>query len=294
MSTQPIELTDNPLIQIAQRARYLMCPPQHYEVNYIINPWMEGNIHRSSRELAEVQWRCLYYELTRFTDIELVAPQQGSPDMVFTANAGLERFGVVVLSRFYHKERRAEEQHFNQWFREAGYSVIELPMGISFEGEGDALFSGEGTHLWAGYGQRTARESHLFLAKAWNIEVISLRLTDPRFYHLDTCFAPLSGDCVMYYPGAFDVASVASIEEYYPLEKRIVVGEEDAIRFACNAINVDRTIILNNVSRELMEQLESAGFHVVQVDLAEFLKAGGAAKCLVMNLATEGTKSLNL
>jgi ornithine--oxo-acid transaminase len=57
------------------------------------------------------------------------------------------------------------------------------------------------------------------------------------------------------------------------------------LRFACNVINVDRTVILNEVSTELRGQLRSKGFHVVEVALSEFLKAGGAAKCLVMRLS---------
>ncbi len=25
--------------------RILMCPPAHFSVDYVINPWMEGNLH---------------------------------------------------------------------------------------------------------------------------------------------------------------------------------------------------------------------------------------------------------
>src|SRR5260370_9626891 len=85
--------------------------------------------------------------------------------------------------------------------------------------------------------------------------------------------------------GGFDPGYVGKIEGFYPRSKGIIVTEPDALRFACNAINIDRTIILNNISRELSDQLESKGFHVVQVPLTEFLKAGGAAKSLVMRLS---------
>jgi ornithine--oxo-acid transaminase len=89
----------------------------------------------------------------------------------------------------------------------------------------------------------------------------------------------------MYFPQAFDKASVEKIEAYYAADKRIQVKEADALRFACNAINVNCAIILNHVSRELSEQLTVRGFRVVEVALDEFLKAGGAAKCLVMKLS---------
>lgn len=264
---------------------FLMCPPKLYEVNYVINPWMAGHVHDSSRAIAADQWQHLYNAVAEIAEVVLVEPEPGLPDMVFTANAGLERDGVVVLSSFFHKERQGEEQHFRRWFDEAGYTVLSLPHETTFEGEGDALFSVDGSRLWAGYGPRTLQSSHHSLREAWKIEVVPLHLVDPRFYHLDTCFAPLEDGSVMYYPQAFDEGSIERIEAYYAADKRIVVVESDALHFACNAINVNSTMILNEVSRELSGQLKQRGFRVVEVALSEFLKAGGAAKCLVMRLS---------
>ena len=262
-----------------------MCPPKLYEVSYVINPWMAGHVHDSSRAIAAEQWQHLYNAVAEIAEIVLVEPEPGSPDMVFTANAGLERDGVVVLSSFLHKERQSEEQHFRHWFDEAGYTVLSVPHETPFEGEGDALFAADGSRLWAGYGPRTLQSSHRYLSEAWKIEVVPLHLVDPRFYHLDTCFAPLEDGCAMYYPQAFDENSIEKIEAYYDADKRIVVTESDALNFACNAINVNRTVILNKVSSGLSSQLKQRGFRVVEVALSEFLKAGGAAKCLVMRLS---------
>jgi ornithine--oxo-acid transaminase len=284
MSMQSTFVPQPLLPLVLARPSYLMCQPRFYDVAYVINPWMKGNLHTTSSSHAATQWHRLYEALTEFADICLIDPKPGSPDMVFTANAGLERNGVVVLSNFFHPERRGEEPLFRHWFRSSGYVVFEIPSGISFEGEGDALFSPDGTRLWAGYGLRTSYASHVHLARAWGIDVVSLCLVDPRFYHLDTCFAPLSNGDVLYYPAAFDATSLAKIEVFYPPHKRIAVSESDAVRFACNAINIDRTVILNFISRELSQQLEAAGYRVISIDLDEFLKAGGAAKCLVMKL----------
>lgn len=264
---------------------FLMCPPKLYDVKYVINPWMVGHVHDSSRMIATAQWTRLYQAITHIADVVLVEPQPGSPDMVFTANAGLERDGTVVLSSFFHVERQGEEQQFRRWFQQAGYTVRTIPRETPFEGEGDALFAVDGSRLWAGYGPRTLQSSHHHLGEAWKIEVVSIHLIDPRFYHLDTCFAPLDDGSVMYYPPAFDDASVAKIETYYPTDKRIIVTEADALRFACNVINVNHTVILNKVSMELSDQLKSKGFRVIEVALSEFMKAGGAAKCLAMRLS---------
>ena len=261
-----------------------MCRPTLYDVNYVINPWMAGNVHRCSRQQAMKQWERLYDTMSRISRVELVEPQPGSPDMVFTANAGLVRHGVVALSHFLHPERQGEETHFRRWFCDSGYAVIEIPCSTSFEGEGDALFEWDGSRLWAGHGVRTRQASHRYLKQTWHSEVLSLRLVDPRFYHLDTCFAPLYGGYVMYFPTAFDEASRITIEEHYPEEKRIPVEELDALRFAGNAVNIGKVVILNEISDMLLNRLESHGFVVLQVELSEFLKAGGAAKRLVARL----------
>lgn len=261
-----------------------MCPPDLYEVNYVINPWMEGNIHKSSREVAAQQWQGLYRLLQQYAEVEKITPQPSLPDMVFTANAGVTVGRHFVLSRFLHRERQGEEEHFRKWFKQHGFEVFELPQDLPFEGAGDALLDRQGACLWAGYGFRSELDSHPYLANWLDIEVLSLRLIDPRFYHLDTCFCPLEGGWLLYYPQAFDAYSNRLIEQRIPAAKRIVVGEADAVRFACNAVNVQKRLILNQVGTELRERLAAAGFETIETPLNEFIKSGGAAKCLTLRL----------
>jgi lysine-ketoglutarate reductase/saccharopine dehydrogenase-like protein (TIGR00300 family) len=261
-----------------------MCPPDHYDVDYVINPWMEGNIHKSSKQRAIEQWQKLYQLLNSRAKVDLVKPELGWPDMVFTANAGLILGERVVLSRFYHPERQGEEPHFKAWFESQGYQVFELQKDLPFEGAGDALLDREGRWLWAGYGFRSELDSHPFLAEWLDIEVLSLRLVDERFYHLDTCFCPLQGGYLLYYPAAFDAYSNRLIEMRVPEAKRIAIAEADAVNFACNAVNVDQAVILNQASEDLSQHLRAAGFEVLETPLTEFLKAGGAAKCLTLRV----------
>jgi lysine-ketoglutarate reductase/saccharopine dehydrogenase-like protein (TIGR00300 family) len=262
--------------------RILMCAPDHYDVDYVINPWMEGNIHKSSQERAVEQWGGLHQILKQHATVELVPPQKGWPDMVFTANAGLVLGDKAVVSRFYHPERQGEEPYFKAWFEENGFQVFELPKDLPFEGAGDALLDREGRWLWAGYGFRSELDAHPYLAKWLDIEVLSLQLVDDRFYHLDTCFCPLQGGYLMYYPPAFDFYSNRIIEMRVPEEKRIVVEEPDAVNFACNTVNVGNIVVMNKASANLTGKLEAAGFTVIETPLTEFLKAGGAAKCLTL------------
>jgi lysine-ketoglutarate reductase/saccharopine dehydrogenase-like protein (TIGR00300 family) len=269
---------------MTDQVRILMCAPHHYDVDYVINPWMEGNIHRSSRDIAEAQWDRLYQVLQSYATIDLVEPQKGWPDMVFTANAGLILGDTVVLSRFFHPERQGEEPYFQAWFESQGYKVHTLPKNLPFEGAGDALIDRAGQWLWAGYGFRSQLDSHPYLAEWLDVEVLSLRLVDRRFYHLDTCFCPLTDGYLLYYPAAFDTYSNRLIELRVPAEKRIAIEEADAVNFACNTVNIEQIVVMNKVSDGLKQTLAERGFTVVETPLTEFLKAGGAAKCLTLKV----------
>jgi N-dimethylarginine dimethylaminohydrolase len=271
-----------------------MCPPEFFNVAYIINPWMHGNLRRIDNAVAKQQWRALYDVLSDQAAVRLVLPQPSSPDMVFTANAGLVRGRRFVASRFRYPERQNEEPYFADWFTDRGYEVSLMPRDVPFEGAGDALFDrGPGTPLpgaglkpclWMAHGHRSIPAARQILAERFAIEVVVLKLTDERFYHLDTCFCPLAGGALMYFPGAFDEPSRALIERRVPAERRIAIGEEDALAFACNAVNIDSTIVVNRATPRLVESLAQRGFDVVQTPLSEFMKAGGSAKCLTLRL----------
>ena len=265
--------------------RFLMCSPDYFDVTYVINPWMEGNLGGTSVERARQQWQGLYEIISRRAEVELIPPQPGLPDMPFTANAGLIlNDDKVILSRFRFPERQREEQHFEEWFTSKRYKVIKMPDGLSFEGAGDALIDFERGLLWTGCGHRTPVETHAYLAELLDLKVLTLGLVTEHFYHLDTCFCPLANGYLLYHPDAFDEAGQRLIAEYVPAEKRLLVDAEDAYNFACNAINIDNLVILSRASDNLRTLLSDAGFEVMQTELSEFTKAGGAAKCLTLRL----------
>lgn len=269
---------------MSERARLLMCPPDHFDVRYVINPWMQGHLRDADAMRARAQWQALHEVLAARADIELLAPVADLPDLVFTANAGLVHRDAFVPSRFRHPERRAEEAHDAAWFRAHGFESKPLPDGIAFEGAGDALFERGAARLWFGHGHRSDAAAAPALQVLLDVEVVALGLVDPRFYHLDTCFCPLADGHLLYYPPAFDAAAQAAIAARVPAAKRIVAREPDALAFACNAVNLDDAVVLNRATPELRAQLGQAGFATLQTDVSEFLKAGGAAKCLCLRL----------
>lgn len=264
--------------------RILVCPPKYFGVDYVINPWMEGQLGRVDRERAHTQWNDLVEGIARHASVEEITPCEGSPDMCFTANAGLTAFGRVIPARFRYPERAGEERPFADWFSGAGFEIVTLPGDDPFEGEGDALFQPGEPLLWAGYGVRSALETHTLLGQTFGVEVVSLQLVDPRFYHLDTCFAPLPEGRLLYYPAAFDERSRRAIERRIPSAKRIEVSDRDAVGFACNMLRLDDQLFFNHASDALRSSLSKWGYESHARPVSEFLKAGGGVKCLSMIL----------
>lgn len=266
------------------RERVLMCPPDYFSVDYVINPWMAGNEGQLDSELANRQWQALRDAIQGTADIDLLTPRADLPDLVFTANAGFIYADTVVPSHFMPQERRAEEPYIKAWFSERGYDVKLLPDDVGFEGAGDCLVDRGGEWLWTGYGFRTEIEAHAYLARWFDQEVVSIRLTDSRFYHIDTCLCPLAGGYLLYYPPAFDDDSRVAIEARVPAPLRIAVGPADAANFACNAVNIGKHVFAHRFSQDLRDRLTALGFEVHETPLSEFLKAGGSAKCLTLRL----------
>ncbi len=264
--------------------KILMCPPDHFTIDYVINPWMAGHEDSLSLEKAQDQWQQLHSVVSRYADIVTIDPHPELPDMVFTANAGVVYGDKAIASHFMPMERRAEEPIFKQWFRDNHFDLLDLDEKIGFEGAGDCLLDRGGPWLWTGFGFRTEIEAHEEIRNFFEIELVSILLIDERFYHIDTCFCPLTNGFLMYHPPAFDYDSRVAIESKIPPNKRIVVDTVDAGNFACNAINIDDHVILHRASKPLKARLTEAGFKVHECELSEFLKAGGSAKCLSLKL----------
>jgi len=204
--------------------KILMCPPDFFTVEYVINPWMAGHKESLSLEKAKLQWQELRDTVEEYAEIVTLQSDPNLPDMVFTANAGVVYGNKAIASHFMPMERRAEEPIFKQWFRDNGFELFELDEKIGFEGAGDCLLDRRGPWLWTGYGFRTEIEAHTEIQKFFDIELVSIRLTDERFYHIDTCFCPLTDGFLMYHPPAFDYDSLTLLTpEILPVMRSILM-----------------------------------------------------------------------
>ena len=265
------------------RATILMCPPDHYGIEYEINPWMSRS-RASDEARAREQWHRLRGLLEQLgADLRLMPPEKGLPDLVFTANAGLVWHDTVYLSRFRHPARQGETPCDERWFQAQGFRTVTLPEGGDFEGAGDALFCG--ATLFGGYLIRSDASAMQWLAQDIGCRVIPLQLVDPHYYHLDTCFCPLSPTEAIWYPPAFDEYAQKAMVAHVPT--LIAVESEEAARFACNAVVLGRDVVLNTGCPKLEAELSRHGYRPHGTELDEFIKAGGSAKCLTLRLDGE-------
>jgi N-dimethylarginine dimethylaminohydrolase len=256
-----------------------MCSPEHFAVTYAINPWMEPekptDAARAMRQWARL--RQVYLDLGH--DVRTIEPVAGLPDMVFAANGAIVIGGKVLGARFRYPQRAAEADAYMDWFRDSGYAEVRTPQHVN-EGEGDILFTGSA--LLAGYGFRSDQAAAGELTDAFGLPVVSIRLVDPRFYHLDTALCVLDSGTAMYYPAAFDDAGRAAIAEQFT--ELIEAKDEDAEVLGLNAVSDGLHVVLPVQARGLAAQLSEYGFEPVGVDMSEVLKGGGGPKCCTLEL----------
>jgi N-dimethylarginine dimethylaminohydrolase len=262
-----------------------MCAPRFFAVEYVINPWMDPS-QPVSVELAMAQWtelRDTYRKLGH--TVEEIDAQPGLPDMVFAANSGTVVDGRVLGSRFRAPQRTAEAEHFRRWFLEHGYRDITMPEKIN-EAEGD--FAWTGKLLLAGAGFRTDPAAHAEAQEALGVPVVSLRLIDPRYYHLDTALFVLSEATdttpaqIAYYPGAFSAGSQRVLAKLFP--DAVLATGADAACFGLNGVSDGRNVVLPLEATDLADRLRDRGYEPWLLDISELRKAGGGPKCCTLEI----------
>lgn len=265
-------------IVISMQQEILLCSPEFFEVSYSINPWMKGEAVCS--KTAMDQWIDLVVAISSLGGkIHLMMPRPGLPDMVFTANAGVVYGRKFVISNMKHEERKSESAHFKEWFEHNGYETLSVSHNLDFEGCGDVIIHKD--TMIAGHGYRSDLLAHKEVASMLDIDLISLELNDPRFYHLDTCFCVVEEKTAIYYPGAFKEGEIKKLENVLDL---IPITENDALLFVCNSLKLNDTLLIPTNQSEIEKTLKERKIKTQYVDVSEFLKSGGSIQCLSLRL----------
>nr|MDT0659807.1 amidinotransferase [Micromonospora sp. DSM 115978] len=269
-----------------RKRTYLMCPPEYFNVEYAINPWMDPGVPVDT-ELAVKQWERLRETLLDLGHtVHVLPPSPGLPDMVYAANGAFTVDGTAYGARFRHPQRVPEAAAHRAFYAERDWRFVDA--AETNEGEGDFAYLPDayGGMILAGHGFRTVPAAHTEAQEVLGRPVLSLRLVDPRFYHLDTALAALDDRTITYFPAAFSTSGQRILRQLFP--DALVADETDAFAFGLNLVGDGRHVVLNSEATGLAAKLAAAGYTPVPVELAELRKGGGSVKCCIAELRTAG------
>lgn len=255
--------------------KVLMCRPSHYSVEYVINPWMKPGTVDPKKALE--QWESIVkaYEHAGIL-VQVIDQVKGLPDMVFATDQGIVQGREVVLSNFRCKERQGESEHYEKWFKDSGYIIKKIRQGEFFEGGGEVL--AWRNIFFMGTGFRSIPESVAPLSTRLGKKIIPLHLINPLFYHLDTCLFPLNDETIFYYPEALSEESITILKNTVP--NYFELTHDEAFNFCTNSVVSGRNVFVQKGSKTFNKKLETIGYKVVELDVSEFIKAGGGIHCL--------------
>lgn len=272
----------------------LVVDPAHFDVHYVINPWMRPGAWAADPSGHQREARRSYDALRQALSaagalVEPIPGVAGLPDMVFPANAAVVLDGRAIVARFACPERRGEEEPYLaalQSYVERGIldEVSIFPEGCFQEGAGDAIWDVTRQHFWAGHGQRSTLAATRELARFFGQTVVRLELATPQFYHLDTCFCPLSGGEVLFYPPAFTPESLDLIHAHVAPAQRLEANAGDAAAFCVNAVNLGKHIVMARAPDHVRGMLTERGYKLSEVNLDPFILSGGGAYCMTLRL----------
>ena len=258
-----------------------MCRPEHFRVDYAINPWMDPATPVNAMRALQ-QWETLRAAIEAAgAQVEIIAGEPEHPDMVYAMNFGLIDGDQVLLTRFRHHQRRAEARAAAAWFEANGFRVQPLAGAGAFEA-GDAFLLGDA--LVVAHGPRTDLSAHRDIAAVLGVRVAPIRVVHPALYHLDLSLCPLDERRALVVPSAWDAAGGSLVGALVP--EPLVLTEEEVFTFCANSIVVEDTVIMPACPDRVRRQLETWGFHVVLVDVSELHRGGGSIRCMTLPLDT--------
>lgn len=282
----------------------LMSDAQHFSAEQAINPYYNDQSVDLPRAISE------HHSIARALTtagiaITIVPSPIDSQDGVYTANWALVRGDTAILARL-PDVRKTEEAYAKQVLQQLGKAVIEVPKGLKFSGQGDALACGN--FLFCGQGYRSDEEAQAFAAKELGYERIQLQTipeldqggmpmnnpvsgwADSFFYDIDLALsiikAPADGKkgLIAYCPEAFVPESQKILADFAGVEKITVSLEEAQRAFACNLISTGKTVIMSAHAPQFKASLESRGLTVLTPEVAELAKGGGYIRCTTLTI----------
>ncbi|MFZ2125498.1 MAG: arginine deiminase-related protein [Candidatus Saccharimonadales bacterium] len=283
----------------------LMSDAKHFSTSQPINPYYHQNNVDINAAIAE------HNDLIRsLTDTGINIVTVPSPDKcqdgVYTANWALVRGDKAVLASLPNA-RKNEESYAAQILSNMGLDVIQIPQGLKFSGQGDALACGN--LLFCGSGYRSDAAAQEFAANVLGYKRVQLQTIpqtdkngepiinnatgwpDSYFYDIDLALAIIKAPTeskkglIAYCRDAFTPESQAKIDSIDSVDKIIVSFSEATEGFATNLVSTGETVIMTDKAPILAHELEKHGLKVITPKITEIAKGGGYIRCMTLTLS---------
>jgi len=278
----------------------LMSGAEYFSVQYAINAYMNSRVSVDvAKAVAEHKAIQEALESAGVKVIKVSAPKD-CQDGVYTANWALCRGNKALMSVLPNK-RQAETPYAEQVLKNQGKTIIHLPEGIRFSGQGDALPCGN--RLFVGSNYRTSIEAWPQLKELLGYDIIGLQTIPKRalfgwgkriinvetgwpdsyYYDIDLALAVLRDDLIAYCPEVF-VPQSRKILAKLPIQKIIVSRHEATKGFACNLVSTGETVIMSSRAPKLKAAIEAHGLKTITPVINELGKGGGYIRCTSLTL----------
>lgn len=221
-------------------------------------------------------------------------------DQVYVANLGIQLphikdKNVILLSNFTSEPRRGEEWVGKLFFDLMNYKTFISPR--KWEGEADLKYLRDNIYM-GGYGIRTEIETYDWMKEQFDMNIISLKMTDEYLYHLDCSVFPINSYETMVCTELYEPSEIKILEEYTEI---IDINVDDAYSGITNSVRMGNMILCASNISELKKNNEyyeyeknkiatlekicsDRGMEPVVFNLSEYMKSGAMLSCCVMHL----------
>ncbi|SDM96722.1 N-Dimethylarginine dimethylaminohydrolase [Fictibacillus solisalsi] len=258
----------------------ILCEPKFMKIREVINEtqkyYADENI---DTELAVKQHKTFIKALEeKGITVHCLPPLQEYPEQVFTRDIGFTIGHTLYISAMGREIRQGEEKILKEWINEEHITIKDLQHD-SIEG-GDVLLDRK--TVYVGVSHRTSRESIANLQKHERDYTIIPVPFNEKYLHLDCVFNVLSPEEAIIYPPAFHEEELKLLTSRY---KTIEIDEDEQFTLGTNILSIgDKTIFALPVNKKINAKLKERGYHVIEVDITEIIKSGGAFRCITLPL----------
>ncbi|EIT87129.1 hypothetical protein A374_02709 [Fictibacillus macauensis ZFHKF-1] len=258
----------------------ILCKPKFMEIREVIN---ETQRH-FAKENIDIERAMFQHK--QFTDqlenlgisVHFLPSLQEYPEQVFTRDIGFTIGNTLYISEMGRRIRQGEEQVLKEWLNEEHISIHDL-QSDSIEG-GDVVLGHDAIYI--GVSDRTTKDAiaHLQqLEPTYHIHPVPF---NGKYLHLDCVFNILSPHEAILFPEAFAQEEQQFLSSHF---HTITIEEDEQFSLGTNVLSIgNKTVFALPANKKINQKLRDHGYHVIEVDLSEIIKSGGAFRCCTLPL----------